>query len=118
MKLVGSLTEQYFREELSKSWDGLREQGNELLPILQDRLGLIDSAFVMNWTPEQGEDLYTIIVNGVDVVCLEVLRDIGELVAFETTSVKHYERSLCSRQHRIKLAVALDLARGLKSNPG
>lgn len=113
MKLIGSLAEQSFREELSKSWDGLRGQGNKLLPILQDRLGLIDSAFVMSWTPEQAEDLYTIIVNGTDVVWLEVLRESGELVAFETASVKQYERSLRSRQHRIKLAVALDLARRL-----
>ncbi len=113
MKLIGSLAEQSFREELSRSWDGLRRQGDKLLPILQDRLGLIHSAFVMNWTPSKSEDLYTVIVNGADVVWIEILRGSGELVAFETTHVNQYERSLRSRQHRIKLAVALDLARRL-----
>ena len=110
MKLIGSLAEQLFRQELSRSWSGLGEQGNRVLPILQNRLGTINSAFVLNWTPEQAEDLYTVIVNGVDVVRIEVLRESGELVNFETNSVKEYERSLRSRQHRIKLAVALDLA--------
>ncbi|MCY1301849.1 hypothetical protein D9M69_534150 [compost metagenome] len=110
MKLIGSLAEQSFREELSRSWSGLREQENQLLPILESRLGLIISAFVLNWTPEQAEDLYAILVNGLEVVFLEVLREGGELVDFKTVSVKEYERSTRSRQHRIKLAVALDLA--------
>ncbi|WP_443190059.1 hypothetical protein [Pseudomonas indica] len=81
-----------------------------MLPILRDRIGLINSAFVLNWTPEQAEDLYTIVVNGVDVVWLEILRESGELVDFKATGVKEYERLIRSRQHRIKLAVALDLA--------
>lgn len=111
MKLIGSLAEQSFREELSKSWNGLREPGNQLFSILEDKLGLISSAFVLNWTPEQTEDLYTVLVNGIEVVWLEVARSNGEIVDFQTASVKEYERSLRSRQHRIKLAVALDLAR-------
>ena len=45
------------------------------------------------------------------MVWLEVSRSNGEVVDFQTTSVKEYERSLRSRQSRIKLAVALDLAR-------
>lgn len=110
MKLIGSLAEQSFRQELSRSWDGFREPGNRLLSILEDRLGRIGSAFVLNWTPEQAEDLYTILVDGVEVVWLEVLRSSHELVDFRTTSVKEYERSLRSRQHKIKLAVALDLS--------
>ncbi|WP_248919410.1 hypothetical protein [Pseudomonas entomophila] len=110
MKLIGSLVEQDFREELSKSWDGLRSQGSRVLSILQSRLGGINSAFVLSWTPEQAEDLYIIMVNGVYVVWLEALRESGELVSFEMTTVKEYEKSLRSRQHKIKLAVALDLA--------
>ncbi len=111
MKLIGSLAEQSCREELSKSWGGLRESGNQLFSILADRIGLIGSAFVLSWTPEQAEDLYTILVNGSEVVWLEVSRSNGEVVDFQATSVKEYERSLRSRQSRIKLAVALDLAR-------
>lgn len=111
MKLIGSLAEQYFREELSKSWGGLKEPENQLYSILADRLGLIGSAFVLNWTPGQTEDLYTFLVNGGEVVWLEVSRLNGEVADFQTTSVKEYERSLRSRQSRIKLAVALDLAR-------
>lgn len=109
MKLIGSLAEQSFREELSKSWGGLRVPGNKLLSILTNRLGLIGSAFVLNWAPEQAEDLYIVLINGAEVVWLEVSRSNGEVVDFQTTSVKEYERSLRSRQSRIKLAVALDL---------
>jgi len=110
VKLIGSLVEQSFRDELSKSWSALREPGNMLLSILESRLGLVSSAFVLNWTPEQAEDLYSILVNGSEVVWLEILRSSGELVDFQFTSVKEYERSLRSRQQRLKLAVALDLA--------
>ncbi|WP_248919414.1 hypothetical protein [Pseudomonas entomophila] len=110
MKLIGSLAEQDFREGLSKSWGGLRSQGGRVLSILQSRLGSINSAFVLSWTPEQTEDLYIIMVNGVDVVWLETLRESGELVSFEMAAVKEYEKLLRSRQHKIKLAVALDLA--------
>lgn len=111
MKLIGSLAEQYFREELSKSWSGLREPGNQLFSVLAGRLGLIGSAFVLNWTPEQAEDLYAVLVNGEEVVWLEISRSSGEVVDFQTTSVKEYGKSLRSRQSRIQLAVALDLAR-------
>lgn len=110
MKLIGSLTEQSYREGLSASWTGLREPGNQLFSIMVGRLGLIDSAFVLNWTPEQSEDLYTVLVNGVEVIRLEVSRPGGKVVDFQAAGVKDYERSLRSRQGRIKLAVALDLA--------
>jgi hypothetical protein len=74
------------------------------------KFGLISSAFVLNWTPEQAEDLYTVLVNGSKVAWLEVLRESNELVDFQIASVEKYERSLRSQQERIKLAVALDLA--------
>jgi len=110
MRLVGSLSEQSFREELSKSWSGLREPGNQLFSILTDRLGSIGSAFVLSWIPEQAEDFYVVLVNGSEVIWLEVLRLNGEAAVFQNIDVKEYERSLRSRQSRIKLAVALDLA--------
>lgn len=110
MRLVGSLSEQSFREELSKSWRGLREPGNQLFSILTDRLGSIGSAFVLSWTPDQSEDFYVILVNGGEVVWLEVSRPNGEVIAFQALDVREYERSLRSRQSRIQLAVALDLA--------
>ncbi|WP_252092519.1 hypothetical protein, partial [Pseudomonas sp. MWU13-3659] len=74
VKLIGGLAEQAFREELSKSWDGLRSKGCRVLSTLQNRQGDINSAFVLSSTPEQAEDLYTIMVNGVDVVWLETIR--------------------------------------------
>ncbi|WP_146268097.1 hypothetical protein [Stenotrophomonas maltophilia] len=110
MKLIGSVAEQSFREGLSASWAGLREPGNQLFSIMVGRLGLIDSAFVLNWTPEQSEDLYTVLVNGVEVIQLEVSRLGGKVVDFQIAGVKDYERSLRSQWARIRLAVALDLA--------
>lgn len=110
MRLMGSLLEKSFREELTKSWVGLRNPGNRLLSIIESQIGLIGSAFVLNWTPEESEDFYEILVNGSSVVFLEIGRSHGDLVNFESIGVKEYERSLRSRQRRIRFLVALDLA--------
>ncbi|MDH0685176.1 hypothetical protein [Achromobacter animicus] len=110
MKLIGSLTEQSFRQQLRRSWEEFREPGNSIFSNLENRLGRIDSAFALGWTPDQSEDFYTILVNGTDVVYLEVLRPTGELVDFQVTSVKEYEKSLRYRLQKIMLLVALDLS--------
>ncbi|WP_343499568.1 hypothetical protein [Achromobacter denitrificans] len=110
MRLIGSLLEQSSREELTISWVGLRRPENRLLSIIEAQVGLISSAFVLNWTPEESEDFYVILVNDSSVVFLEVGRSNGDLVKFESIGVKEYERSLRSRQQRIRFWVALDLA--------
>ncbi|MBB6368427.1 hypothetical protein FHR56_003606 [Xanthomonas sacchari] len=110
MKLIGSLMEDGSSKELSKSWDGLREPGNQLFEILKDAVGFISSAFVLNWTPEQSEDIYTVLVNGREVILFEVSKSSGEVLNFRNVSVKEYEKSLRSRQSKIKLAVAIELA--------
>lgn len=49
MRLIGSLLEQSSREELTISWVGLRRPENRLLSIIEAQVGLISSAFVLNW---------------------------------------------------------------------
>lgn len=110
MKLIGSLTEQSFRQQLLRSREVLREPGNSIFSILENKLGRIDSAYALDWTPEESEDWYTILINGTDVVYLEVLRPNGELVDLQVISVEKYEKSLRYRQQKIKLLVALDLS--------
>lgn len=110
MKLIGSLMEDGFSKELSNSWDGLREPGNQVFKILKDEVGFINSAFVLNWTPEQSEDIYTVLVNGSEIIFVEVSKSNGEVLNFKNVSVKEYEKSLRSRQSKIKLAVAIELA--------
>lgn len=80
MRLMGSLLEKSFREELTKSWVGLRNPGNRLLSIIESQIGLIGSAFVLNWTPEESEDFYEILVNGSSVVFLEIGNKVSDCI--------------------------------------
>lgn len=65
MKLRGTLTEQQFKEQLLKSHNSLFTDPSykRLLQLLQDTYQDLKTAYVLNWIPEQGEDIYTILIN-------------------------------------------------------
>ncbi len=110
MKLIGSLMEKSFRDELSKSWVDIKKPGNKLFPVLENGIGSIRSAFVLSFTPEQDEDICTILINGSVVVMLEIVRSSGELVSWQEIDIKDYKKQSRSRQQQVQLLVALDLA--------
>lgn len=110
MKLIGSLTEQTFRNQLIRSWESVKKDDKVLYKAIENFFGEIASAYVLGCTPEQFEDLYTILVNGESVIYVEILREGEEVVRFEVNSVAEYEKELRYRRMRIQLAVALDLA--------
>lgn len=111
MKLIGSMVEQKFKEELLRSWKGMCSEGSVIMPILLDRFGTVKSAFVLGWTPEQGEDIYTLLVNADTVFDFEIERGSGEVLESSVSSLKEYERGPKSKTKRIQLAVALDLTK-------
>jgi len=111
MKLKGSLTEQKIREELIASQRAVLEQGTypKLTSRLRDLFRNIHTAFVLAWTPEQLEDIFDVLVDGQQVVSLEIPKfDAESTVSVQTA--QEYARALRGRPNVLRLTVAMDLA--------
>jgi len=105
--LTGSMTEQVLKKELVefstsiKSAKALCEAGT------QD----ISSAYLLAWIPEQGEDCYTVLVNG--SIVLRYCQPRHEQVArnIKVIPVAEYAKTIKSKTSKIKLALAIELAK-------
>ncbi|WP_339221951.1 hypothetical protein [Paenibacillus sp. FSL W7-1332] len=113
MKLKGSKQEQEFRKELEGSNLVLAKDGKVelIMNVLKDTFGELKSAYILNWTPEQGEDIYTILVDTDKIAKVEISRvNQSEVPLIETYNLKDFQKQL-SKVFQIKLAVAIDLAK-------
>lgn len=113
MKLIGSLVEEQFRKELTRSWTDLTTNQEHITSLLTESLQPVKAAFILNWTPEQFEDIYTILVNEQYVITLEIYKDPNTPPSITTETKAEYERSLKSKHKRIQLAVAVTLSNEL-----
>ncbi|WP_240961547.1 hypothetical protein [Aneurinibacillus aneurinilyticus] len=113
MKLIGSKQEQDFRKELAAS-NIIKAQGEKeraILKALRNIFGEIKSAYILNWTPEQGEDIFTILIDLDKIAKVEISRvNNSEAPIIETFKLKDFQKGL-SKVFQIKLAVAIDLAK-------
>ncbi|QTH43043.1 hypothetical protein J4772_00685 [Cohnella sp. LGH] len=113
MKLIGSKQEQEFRKELEGS-NIVSAQGGKaeaILNVLRTTFGEVKSAYILNWTPEQGEDIFTILVDLDKIAKVEISRvNHSEIPLIETYNLKDFQKRL-SKIFQIKLAVAIDLAK-------
>lgn len=111
MKLTGSATEQEYREDLLGSRRYLFEssEGQPVLDALRRVYGPVECAYVLSHTPEQGEDVFRIVVDGKIVLGFSFQRDGGEIQDLTTFSVKEYQRAVGSKEARLRLAIALNL---------
>lgn len=112
MKLIGSSTEQEIRTRLLGSKEELftNPKNRNLLQCLIGASPNMKTAFVLYWIPEQGEDIYQILVNDDLILEIEISHDgiIEEPVKSYTISQYLVGKK---RMDQIKLAVALDLAK-------
>ncbi|THF82776.1 hypothetical protein E6C55_06500 [Cohnella fermenti] len=70
------------------------------------------TAYVLNWIPEQEEDIYTILIDGELVLRVEITRhDAQSEPLVSSQPINEYKKGL-SKMNQIKLAVALDLVKG------
>lgn len=108
MKLIGSPTEQQMREELVRSNRSLQDGSyGRLVDALQSENVNVAGAYVLNWIPEQAEDIYEVLVSAREVVIVEVPRDSGQLLVEREDLVKYEGK--CSKIQRLKIAVAREL---------
>lgn len=112
MKLIGSMVEQELRTQLIGSNQSLfSSEGNQrLLNLLKTQYPKMITAYVIHWIPEQGEDLYEILINDDTVAKIELSHDDDVAPIAESVAISQYLHRL-SKVNQIKLAVALDLVK-------
>jgi hypothetical protein len=116
MELIGSRTEHEYREELlaSRAHHFVEQSGSPLSEAL--RLFGYDTrnAYVLQWTPAQGEDLFTVLVDGVFILLVDLPRpgSADREPQVVRQELADYLPGL-SRMHQIRLCVARELARRL-----
>lgn len=112
MRLIGSKMEQDLRKQLIESNKLLFEnkENKRLLSALEKYSPEMKTAYIIHWVPEQGEDIYKVLVNDSAIVEVELDRnDVAAKPLVSSTTISQYRQGL-SKLNRIKLEVALDLA--------
>ncbi|CNI41087.1 Uncharacterised protein [Yersinia thracica] len=109
MKLIGSRTESLRREQLQQSAIAIKNNA-AITDLLNERFPHVKSAYVLACTPEQGEDIYSIIVNGCVVIEFEISRIDLTISDVEEISVEDYSKLIKNKSAKLDLAIALDLA--------
>jgi hypothetical protein len=115
-----TLTDKKMIDDLERSRERLLSESSShaLIHVLRRKLQSVTrNIYVLRWIPEQAEDLYDVLVDGVTVVHIEVPRGEPEQeTLFETWPVEEYRRTRQSltKPERRKLELALQLARSLK----
>jgi hypothetical protein len=120
MKLTNSVTENEYRVDLinSKKYLFESEKGKRVLEHINRIYGNIITIYALAHTPEQGEDVFRLLVNGEKVIGFDLQNEAGGFEALNITiySLKEYEKQLGGKMGRIKLAIALDLSSKDMSN--
>lgn len=109
MKLIGSRTEDINGRELVNSALFIRRR-EEIINFLTEKYGEVRSAYALSDTPEQGGNIYRILVNGASVVGFELSMEDEEISDVFEWSVLSYLRELKGRSDRLHLALVLELA--------
>ena len=112
MKLIKSRTEQELRAQLIKSNHSLFNSENKqgLLKVIRKIYPQMRAAYIIDWIPEQGEDLYSILINDNIIAKIELDHDYVREPIVEVLTIPEYLHGL-RKQDQIQLAVALDLAK-------
>lgn len=111
MKLIGSSIEKIYMDELRNGSGALFSDKSMriLLGSIREYFHDMFSACILDCILEQGEDIYTVLVDGAWVAEFEIPRGEEKLVdARNIRSVESYSRGLRKQRH-LKLLVAMDL---------
>ncbi|MDI3397792.1 hypothetical protein QLG12_06185 [Pseudomonas sp. V88_4] len=110
------ISDEKLKKELLESKESLfsGQTNTELLRVMQESFPTINIAFVLDWIPEQAEDIYWVLVDASRLAIIEIPRSVsgmsnGPLV--EVWSVESYIRKKLSKGERRKLMAAIDLVR-------
>lgn len=107
MKSPNSRQEQRLRSELISSNLALLEGRGCLAAVLKAEGIRLDNAYVIDWIPEQGEDIYFVLASLEEVCVIEIPRDHGTS-RIEKRILSAY-RKICTKNQKRKVAIALSL---------
>ncbi|MDQ0887894.1 hypothetical protein QFZ81_002982 [Paenibacillus sp. V4I9] len=113
MKLKGTLTEQAYREQLIASKSHLFNDlsMHRFLNIIRETFPAMKTAHVLSWTPEQGEDIISFLVDTYSVIKIELDRYDNTIAPIvDVYLIENWMKGL-SKTFQIKIAVAFDLAK-------
>lgn len=113
MKLKGTITEQAYRKELQASRIRLFDDISmrRFLNIIRETFPTMKTAYILYWTPEQGEDIITFLVDTHSVIEIELDRYDNKIAPIvEVYPIDNLIKGR-SKTNQIKIAVALDLAK-------
>lgn len=103
MKLLGSKLEQELREHLIVSNESLfkSEEKKRLLEVIRSLFPEMKTAYIIHWIPEQGEDIYKILVDDNNILEIELDRYDSQVEPIvEITAISQYIHGL-SKQNQI-----------------
>lgn len=114
--LKGKITDQDLEKNLLDTQKDLYDGklGTELLRVLKDNFPTADSAYILQWIPEQDEDIFWILIKPSIVSIIEVPRSSNHLMSKSTfrvmTTDDYLKRRLTPKTKRkVNLAVKLQV---------
>ncbi|WP_438445395.1 hypothetical protein [Gorillibacterium sp. sgz5001074] len=113
MKLKGTMTEQAYRKELIASKHHLFNDSSmrRFLNVIRETFPTMTTAHVLSWTPEQGEDIISFLVDTHSVITVELDRYEKTMAPIvEVYPIENWMKGL-SKTFQIKIAVAFDLVK-------
>ena len=115
MKLRNTMIEQAYERELIASRNALFSSDNcrPILDALRQICGDVKVAFILCHTPEQGEDLFRIFVNGEKIIGFTLPKGSadGKIEDVVILNVSEYRKLLRGRPALIQLEAAINLTK-------
>lgn len=116
MKLRGSMLEDDIRTSLIAGHKWLfgktafeDDRFTHLLSEIKGRFPTFATAYLLDWTPDQGFDCYRVLINTEYIFYVDIDRDDWSVNEAETQSVSNYKKGL-KKHPQLWLMIALDLA--------
>jgi hypothetical protein len=80
--------------------------------VLRERFHGLICAYVIHWVPEQGEDIYTVVIGPQKILTVEIARPdpVARDPIVESVSVREYRRRRLPKHLRRKMEIAMKLA--------
>lgn len=108
------LREEQMRRELLAGREGLLagDRWPRLSRALRERFSDYRQAFIVDWIPEQAEEICTVLIDGATIAIVEVSRLESQPTLFQSMTLAEYRRKqqgMMSRTSRRRLEMALAL---------
>ena len=110
MKLINSKIEKEIRDNLQK-YSPLIMEDKVIINFLIQNFQEIKSVYVLQVTPDQGEELYTLLVNGDKVIDFEISRINNSIYDIHIRTVGEYSKEIKNKLPKLKLLIALELSK-------